>query len=157
MRLLKGLLLVIFLLNVFTTSTQAKTMEEIAVSEQLLLIFAEIERDGPNERSVNKLKRFIIRNKKYSIVDEAYVKIGDIYLDRKEFKKASKYFKYVLEKFPYSKVKYDAIYGLAYCQYRKGDIKDSKVALNTLIANDDASHTVRAKAKLLLETVNSVT
>lgn len=157
MKLLKSIVLLIFLLTAFSTPSQGRTLEEIEVSEKLLVIFAEIERDGPSERSVNKLKRFILKNRDASIIDEAYLEIGKIYMDRKEFKKASKYFQFILKKMAGSSIKYDATYGLAYCQYRMGQVKESKLALRSLIDNTDAYHTVRAKAKLLLETVESVT
>ena len=124
--------------------------------DTLLSILKEIELKGRGEDAIKDLEVFIYANPKAAIADEALFRLADIYMERKDFKKASKVYERALFKYPDSKFMIDALYGLGYCQYRLGQLSNATTTLESVVSNRHSPLTIKAKAEILLGQIYSV-
>lgn len=126
-----------------------------AADEQLNIIFEEIEINGPGTDALEALEKFI-RSYPYSdVTDEALLRGGNLYMELKEFNKAQRLFQKLLENFPASSYKMEGLYGLGYCQYRAGRMREARTALISVWSSSWTPVTLKVKAKLLLKTIDS--
>lgn len=75
---------------------------------------------------------------------------------QKEREKASAAYKRILEKFPGSPYKYDALYGLGLIRYREGDLKGARGLIGLVSEGPATDETLRAKAAALARDIDSV-
>jgi tetratricopeptide (TPR) repeat protein len=127
-----------------------------AARELLTEIFEQIEVRGPQDKLVEKLERFVESYPYASVTDEALIRLAGIHLRKKNFEKAGEYYQQILERFPRSRYKIDALYGLGYCQYRNGQMREAETALNSVTSSAEATLTMKVKARILSETIDSV-
>ncbi|HHL39768.1 MAG TPA: tetratricopeptide repeat protein [Deltaproteobacteria bacterium] len=122
----------------------------------LASIIEELETKGPLDEVVSELEGFIASHPFSYVTDEAVIRAADIFREREEFDKASYYYERLLEYFPLSDFKLDALYGLAYCRYRDGRIKEARDLLDSVVASDEATLTRRVRAHILLRELDSL-
>lgn len=131
-------------------------MSNEAAATALGSILKEIEVSGPDDRAVKRLEKFIKSNSRASVGDEALFRLADIYMERKDFEKASKSYQKLLFKFPNSVFTIEALYGLGYCQYRFGQLNAAAETLKGLVSNSSAPLLIKVKASMLLDQIKSV-
>jgi ABC-type branched-subunit amino acid transport system substrate-binding protein len=127
-----------------------------AARERLTEIFEQIELRGPQEKLVEELARFVESYPYASVTDEALIRLAGIHLRKKNFEKAGEYYQQILERFPRSRYKIDALYGLGYCQYRGGEMREAETALRSVSSSAEATLSMKVKARILSETIASV-
>ncbi|VAV82216.1 hypothetical protein MNBD_DELTA01-817 [hydrothermal vent metagenome] len=119
-------------------------------------MFEEIEVKGSTPETTAKLERFLESYPSATVADEAAARLAKLYMKKKNFEEAEKYYKKILKDYPASSYRMDALFGLAYCQYRNGFIVESKSNLESIISNTDAQLSYKVKADRLLKTIDSI-
>jgi ABC-type branched-subunit amino acid transport system substrate-binding protein len=127
-----------------------------AARDLLTAIFEEIELRGPQEKLIDELERFTESYPNATVTEEALLRLAGIYLREKRFEKAGSYYQQILERFPTNQHKIDALYGLGYCQYRNGLMREAQTALLSVTSSAEATLTMKVKAQMLIETIASV-
>ncbi len=135
---------------------QGARMSNEAAAEALGSILKEIEISGPDDRVVKRLEKFIKANPRASVGDEAFFRLADIYMEKKDFEKASQVYQRLLFKFPDSEFTIEALYGLGYCQYRFGQLNAAATTLEGLVSNPSVPLLLKVKASMLLDQIRSV-
>ncbi|MEE9614780.1 MAG: penicillin-binding protein activator [Thermodesulfobacteriota bacterium] len=128
-----------------------------AAEELLAGIIEGLERDGATDDGVERLQEFIEDYPRADVTDEALITLGRIYMERREFEEALGRYQRLLEKFPASAFKGEALYGFGYCQYRAGRLREARTALDSAVSYPGASLALRARARILLEMLASPT
>ncbi len=119
-------------------------------------ILKDIERDGPRADIILNLKRFIEEHPKSKVTDEAALRLANIYLASEDIGKARALFQRILRDYPFSAFKAEVLYGLAYCQYRDGELKGAGSNVRSLLAGYKLPVLLRAKSELLLADITSI-
>jgi len=119
-------------------------------------ILKDIERDGPRADIILNLKRFIEEHPKAKVTDEAVLRLANIYLASDDISKARVLFQRILREYPFSPFKAEALYGLAYCQYRDGELKGAGANIRSLMAGYKLPVLLRARSELLLADITSI-
>ncbi|MFQ5585428.1 MAG: penicillin-binding protein activator [Thermodesulfobacteriota bacterium] len=119
-------------------------------------ILKDIERDGPRDEIIINLRGFIEEHPKSEVTDEAILRLAGIHLASDDIGKARSLFQRILKDFPFSTFKAEALYGLAYCQFRDGELKGAGSNLRSLLANYELTVLLRAKVELLLADITSI-
>ncbi len=122
----------------------------------LVRIFESLDVNGPDDNTVRELEDYVDRNPKGESVDEALLRLGRIYADKKDFRKAEIAYQKIIEDFPASRFKLDSMYELGYIWYRDGRLKDAKLILDPVSADSSATVSLRVKASRLLKDINSL-
>lgn len=125
--------------------------------EILSEIFLDIETNGANDENIKQLKRFIGKHRHSDIAEEAVMKIASIYIEQKDFDSATGAYRLLVDRFEESYQRGEALYGLGYSLYRKGNILEAKSILKSLATTEGASVEAQIKAELLLTTIAAVT
>jgi ABC-type branched-subunit amino acid transport system substrate-binding protein len=128
-----------------------------AARDNLTAIFERIELNGPREELVEELEKFTESFPHARVTEEALLRLAGIHLKKKEFEKAGGFYQEILERFPTGRHKIDALYGLGYCQYRNGHMREAKAALESVISSSETTLAMKVKARMLIETIASVT
>ncbi len=122
----------------------------------LTSIFEDLEERGPDPDILERLERFVETYPRADVTDEALARLGGIYLEKKDFNKATVYYRRLIEDFPLSRFREEALYGLGVCRYRKGRIKDARELLEVVLTSNRTTLTLRVKTERLLEDIESV-
>jgi ABC-type branched-subunit amino acid transport system substrate-binding protein len=152
-------LLTAFLLTLHAANLRADTqVASWSLDPPTILsnILKDIERDGPRDEVVLSLRTFIKDHPDSGVTDEALLRLADIYLQKTKVADAKLLYQRILEGFPLSNFKTEALYGLAYCQFKDGELKNARSNLKSLLANYNTAILLRAKAELMLSDVTSV-
>ena len=155
MRSLLSIATALFLLLAFASTSRASWYDKSAV-ELFMQVMEIIESSGPDAATTGELERFVEDYPRSSVTDEAFLRLAGIYMDQKDYSRASKTFGRLIVRFPSSRFGPEALYGLAYCNYRSGSFDDSLEMLRAVIESDDASISVKVKARLLLKEVVAI-
>ncbi|MEE8575087.1 MAG: penicillin-binding protein activator [Thermodesulfobacteriota bacterium] len=124
--------------------------------ENLAAILEDIELNGVSDSSVAELRDFVRSYPSAEVTDEALARLASIYMDRKEFKRANKYYEKLLVNFPGTSFKTEGLYGLGFCQFRQGKMSAAVSSLNSVADDFEASLTLKVKAQLLLDQISAV-
>lgn len=143
-------------LNVSLASVVHGARSDESAAIELSSILKEIEISGADDRAVKRLEKFIKTNSRASVGDEALFRLADIYMESKEFEKASQAYQKLLFKFPDSVFTIEALYGLGYCQYRFGQLNAAATTLEGLVSNPSVPLLLKVKATMLLDQIRSV-
>lgn len=119
-------------------------------SDDLLVIFEELDLKGADAEAVRKLEGYVDSNPRSDYMDEALLRLGRIYRDRKELPKAAETYRLLLFNFPASKFRHDARIELALLEYRTGRLDQARDAFEAVKADREASIAQRAKAARFL-------
>ena len=147
---LRAVFLILLLASAFSCAALA---EEVAPEKILRTIMEGIERGEPDEQGIRGLEDFISAYPASPVTDEAAFRLASIYIQKKDFKKASGHYKRLLEKFPLSPYKMESLYGLGYCLYRVGDIREAAAPLKSVLENTGSSVALKVKAQGLLSAI----
>ncbi len=120
-------------------------------------IFEDIEVKGVDEGVIERLEEFVDTYPGADVTDEALLKLGDIYTERKHFDRAFKAYQSLVRDFPSSPFKAEALYGLGYCLYRYGRLKDAREALEAVLSSHLSTLELKVKTELLLKEIDSIT
>ncbi len=127
-----------------------------SASDLLWRIFEEIEEVGPTDDTTARLEDFLKSYPSAVVADEAAAKLAKLYMQNKNFEGAERHYKKILKDYPGSRHRMEALFGLAYCQYRNGFIVEAKSNLESLISNTDSGLSYKVKADRLLKTIDSI-
>ncbi|MBI5642186.1 MAG: penicillin-binding protein activator [Deltaproteobacteria bacterium] len=125
-----------------------------AIGRDLPVIFEELEVKGPEEKIINELERFIGENPGATALDEALLRLARVYIQKKEYIKAADIYQKLLQDFPQTKFKFDALYELGTVRYNTGRVKEARSLLEPVSAGEDAALELRAKAAKLLKEID---
>ncbi len=153
--------LLILLLSCLFSLSVVKTDAEVSswsLEPSVILknILKGVETDGPRKDTVAQLRRLIQDYPNSSVTDEAILRLADIYLKDNRIAEAKTLYQDILERFPLSDFKAEALYGFAYCQFRSGDLRDARANLQGLLSFYRTSILFKAKAELLLADINTI-
>ncbi len=154
-------LVIFFVLHPLPSSGESSPLSSLFWSQDTALsrltsIFQELEDKGPDPGVVEELENFVETYPSAEVTDEALIRLARIYLDEKNFDKAMVYYQRIIEDFPLSRFKEEAFYGLGYCKYRKGKIRDAKELLEVVLASTRTTLSLRVKTQKLLHDIESV-
>lgn len=158
MRIKSTVILLIFtaVLLSATTANARFFWSNSAASELLWRIFEEIEEKGSTDKTTAKLEKFVNSYPSATVADEAAARLAKLYMQEKDFEKAEDHYKRIIKNYPASVHHLEALFGLAYCQYRNGFIVESKSNLESIINNEDSALGYKVKATRLLATIDSI-
>lgn len=122
---------------------------------ELLKIFGELDLSGPTTRNVGALEEYVRARPGANGVDEALLRLGAIYSDRKDYQRAAACYAMVLEDFPDSEFRSQAAYELGVIRYRSGRLKEAVFLIEPLASDPGASFAMRARAGRLLKEIES--
>lgn len=142
-----------FLLALVMLSGQAHAFWQ--TNSGLVDIFGELDLEGPTNENVSTLENYVGLNPREQGVDEALLRLGMIYAEKKDFQKSASFFTKLLFDFPDSKFKADASYELGFINYRTGKLKDAAYLVEPLSQDKAASFTLRAKAGRLMKEIET--
>lgn len=118
-------------------------------------IFEALETSGTKADIIEELEKFVQENSKAPAIDEALLRLARIYIERKDFERASAIYQKLLESHPESRYKFDALYELGVLRARTGRVKDARALLQPVAEGQGASLDLRAKALRLLREIDS--
>ncbi|MBE7415301.1 MAG: penicillin-binding protein activator [Deltaproteobacteria bacterium] len=122
-------------------------------SDDLLVIFEELDLKGADAETVRKLEGYVDSNPRSDYMDEALLRLGRIYKDRKELPKAAETYRLLLFSFPASKFRHDAWIEIGLIEYRTGRLDQAREAFEAVKKDGDASIAQRAKAARFLSEI----
>lgn len=122
----------------------------------LISIFEELEK-GSSQKAANDLEAFIRENPAHALADEALLRLGRFHMQEQQYAKASASYEKLLEHFPSSRFKYDALYELGFCRYKAGALKEARAILTALSDNSEAALQTRVKAGIILREMDAAT
>ncbi len=126
-------------------------------SDDLVVIFEELDLKGADAETVRKLEGYVYSNPRSDYMDEALLRLGRIYRDRKEVSKAAETYRLLLFNFPASKFRHDAWIELGLIEYRTGRLDNAREAFEAVSGDVDASIAQRAKASRFLAEIEKAT
>ncbi|MBI1910852.1 MAG: penicillin-binding protein activator [Deltaproteobacteria bacterium] len=118
-------------------------------------IFEELDIKGPEKNTVEELEQYIRSHAFGESVDEALLRLARIHAQGKDTNKAIDTYQKLLEQFPDSRFKFDALYELGTLRYKTGKLKDAKSLVSAVSASRDVTVGLRAKAARLLKEIES--
>ena len=98
----------------------------------LMTIFEELDLKGAQAETVKKLAAYVDGNPSAEYIDEALLRLGRIYSDKKELQRAADAYHMLLANFPQSRFRNDAAYELALIDYRTGRIDEARAAFEAI-------------------------
>ncbi|CAG1065796.1 hypothetical protein BAC1_01387 [uncultured bacterium] len=122
---------------------------------ELIDIFGSLDLSGPTETNVASLEKYVSANPGEEGIDEALLRLGRIYSDKKEYQKSSASYARILEAFPGSKFRAEASYELAAINYRTGKLKEALFLVEPLASDREATYALRARAGRLVKEIES--
>jgi hypothetical protein len=148
-------LIVIFLFSV-TESFSTVYLSSRAARSWLERIVKELERSGPQERTIDELDDFLEIYPYSDVTDKALLKMAHIYLERRDYKRATRHYEKIVEDFSSSKFRVDALFGIGYCRYRSGHVEEAKELLTSVLTSDEVPQVLRERSEELLIDIESV-
>lgn len=121
--------------------------------DSLISIFEDLDLNGPSVENVKRLEGFVEDNPQAEYIDEALLRLGRIYGEKKDIDKAAEAYGLLLKSFPQSRFKNEASYELGLINYRTGRLDDAKAALEAVSNDKGASLQLRAKAARFLKEI----
>jgi ABC-type branched-subunit amino acid transport system substrate-binding protein len=140
----------------FFSSSPAFALLDDDAQDNLTSILEAIEINGPSEAAIADLQNFIKTYPRSDVTDEAVTRLAGIYMNKKAFNDAAKLYQRVLVEFPSSKFRFEALYGLGFCQYRQGKHDDARTALEGVVASFEAPLSFKVKSRLILDQLTAV-
>lgn len=123
--------------------------------KDITAIFEDYEVNGPDRNTVGELENYVEKNPQGEASDEALFRLGYVYSQRKDRERAAQTYQRLIEGFPASRLKFDALYELGNLKYRSGGLKDAKDMLEAVSSSREAGAGVKARARVLLREINS--
>lgn len=90
-----------------------------------------------NDFAKAKEKFLKVGEKNKKILPDLYLKIGDCFFNLKDYSKAKKYYKKVIENFPDTESKNWALFQMALIKKRKGKLKEAEETIEKIKTNDN--------------------
>ncbi len=122
-------------------------------ADSLVSIFEDMDLNGPGIENIKRLEGFVEKNPDAEYIDEALLRLGRIYSEKKEFRKAAEAYELLVKNFPQSRFKNEASYELGLINYRTGRLDLAKGALEAVSTDRGASLQLRAKAARFLKEI----
>jgi len=122
---------------------------------ELINIFGSLDLSGPTAANVESLEEYVSEHPGDEGVDEALLRLGRIYSDKKEYQKASASYARILESFPDSRFRAEASYELGVINYRTGRLKEALFLAEPLASDKSATFALRARAGRLVKEIES--
>ena len=119
-------------------------------------IFESIEEQGPTDKNIKRLEEFLDAYYESDVTEEALIRLARILIDKKDFERAALYCKKLVDDFPESPYRDEALYLLGYSNYRMGNIADASSALTEVIDSPSSTLTQRVRATIILNTIADV-
>ena len=126
-------------------------------ADSLVSIFEDIDLNGPSIENVKRLEGFVENNPGAEYIDEALLRLGRIYSEKKELNRAAQVYGLIIKNFPQSRFRNEASYELGIIYYRTGKLDLAKAALEAVSADKGASLQLRAKAARFLKEIEKAT
>lgn len=126
-----------------------------SAQKDLYTILNDIETKGPDAGAVKDLEAFIVDNPRGERTDEALFRLAGIYAGKRDYGKAIKVYSEIVDNFPGSRYRADALYEAGSLEYKTGHLDEAKTALDTVQFSNEASVTTKVRAALLLKEINS--
>lgn len=117
----------------------------------LVEIFEEIEARGPDKNSVEELEKYIEDNPRGYPTDEALIRLGRIYSGKKENDRALQAFQRIIDNFPDSRFRPDALYEAGFIKYKTGRLGEAKSSFESVLSSGYTTVTLKARAAKLLK------
>lgn len=121
----------------------------------LIDILVDIELNGPDREAVEALQKYIDDHPLGKKTDEALITLARIHVENKDSDSAVRLYERLLDKYPKTRFKFDALYELGYLRYKSGDLKTAKNLVDEVSGSSMATVSLRVKAKLLLKDIDS--
>ena len=150
---------IIAVLTALTFAVQAATPNTAAAAAgptaHLAAILAELGEGEVMDDTVEDLEEFIETFPASPVTDEALVRLAGIRIEKNEFAEACDAYSALLQNFPASRFRSDALFGLGYCQYRGGLMKEAKTALRSVLQSE-ATLTHKVRAAMMIDAIRAV-
>lgn len=124
-------------------------------NKELIAIFGDLDLSGATSANVDALEEYVRRHPGEEGVDEALLRLGRIYSDKKDFPKAASFYTQLLEKFAESTFRAEASYELGAINYRTGKLKEAMFLVEPLSSDKSASFALRARAGRLMKEIET--
>ena len=124
-------------------------------NSELIDILGSLDLSGPTAVNVVSLEKYVMAHPGEEGVDEALLRLGRIYSDKKEYQKASASYGRILEDFPDSRFRAEASYELGAINYRSGRLKEAMFLVEPLAHDRGASFSLRARAGRLVKEIEA--
>lgn len=124
---------------------------------ELMAIFDELDLGGAKVETVRRLEGYVEKNSVGEYMDEALLRLGRIYEERKELGKAAEAYGMLLKNFPQSRFRSEASYELGLVSYRTGRLDEARAAFESISGDNGASLAMRARAQRLLKEIERAT
>jgi len=140
------------LLVILLASTQVDAAW-FSTGDSLVSIFEDIDLNGPSIENVKRLEGYVDNNPQAEYIDEALLRLGRIYSEKKELNKAAEVYGLLIKNFPQSRFRNEASYELGLINYRTGRLDLARSALESVSRDNGASLQLRAKAARFLKEI----
>lgn len=152
---MKKILAAVLALFLFSAHAHAFWFGNGELNGDLVDIFGSLDLSGPTAANIEALENYVSAHPGEEGVDEALLRLGHIYSDKKEYQKASAAYARILEAFPGSRFRADASYELGAINYRTGRLKEALFLVEPLAFDRGASVTLRARAGRLVKEIEA--
>ncbi|MFQ5464942.1 MAG: ABC transporter substrate-binding protein [Thermodesulfobacteriota bacterium] len=122
---------------------------------ELVDIFEDIELNGPDREAMEDLKGYIEAHPLAKHTDEAIIRLARIYVRKKNAAEAIRLYERLLDKYPATRFKFDALLELGYLRYRSGDLKAARSLVEEVSKSGVATISLRVKSRLLLKNIGA--
>lgn len=121
----------------------------------LVSILGDIETKGADKNTIGELEGYIENNPKGEHADEALLRLGRIYADKKDYVKALKAYSELAGNFPESRFRPEALYEAGHLEYKTGHLEEAKAALDAVRSSPASTVSLKVKAALLFKEIDS--
>lgn len=126
-----------------------------ALTADIVSIFETLEARPGDVVAAAALEKYIETTPRPEAVDEALLRLGRIRAGRKDYVGAAAALQRLLTDYPASRFKFDAIFDLASVRQMTGADADARSLFEAVLMSTDSTATLRAKASLLLKSLNT--
>ncbi len=120
----------------------------------LISIIEAMESSGPDDAVIKELKAYADRNLASS--DEALLTLARAHYQRKEFKDAEAAYRRLVQGFPTSSFRIEALFELGSLLYKSNKTAEAKEHLRAVISSAGASISLKARATLALKDMDAI-
>lgn len=150
-----ALLLTVLMVLAASTSWAWISFTPEVTESDLVKVFEEIETNGPSWKATEELEEFISANPYESPSDEALLMLARTYSELEDPDAAESAYEKLLDRFPGSPFKYQALYELGYLKYKKGELAPAEGLVEQVSASKEATIGLRVRARALLKDIDS--
>ena len=122
----------------------------------LSAILSELHKEGALDGIIEEIAGFVSNYPDSKVTDEALIVLADIYIGKNKFKKACGAYSRILHRFPASRFRSRALFGLGHCQYRDGLMKEARTALRSVLHSQGATLGEKVRAAAMVRTIDAV-